>query len=275
MRKIGILGGMSYESTTHYYEKMNQMINQRLGDLSSAEIILYSVNFQTIEPHMKKGEWKLIAKELCDKAKKIETAGADFIMIATNTMHKLVDDIQKEIHIPILHIADAVAKECQISKVKKVGLIGTKYTMSEDFMKQRLKKNGLEVYVPEESKMLELDNIIFQELCVGKITDASHAYYLKVMKDMAEKYHLEGIILGCTEIQMLVKKEGMDIPIFDTTQAHINAGVAYALDCTQKDIIKGINKTSQSNIDKNHPFTPGIIRKKVWKISEIFEGVKR
>lgn len=231
MKKIGIIGGMSYESSLHYYERINNIINSKLGRLNTAEIIMYSVNFQEIEPYMRQNNWKMIEKELCDKAKKLENIGADIIVIATNTMHKLADKIQENINIPILHIADCVAKECVKQKIKRVGLLGTRYTMTEDFLKKRLIKNGLDVYVPNQEKDInEIDRIIFKELCIGKIEDNSKEYYINVINKMIKEFGIEGIILGCTEIEMLIQQEDLKIPIFDTTQAHINYTVDYILD---------------------------------------------
>ena len=230
MKKIGIIGGMSYESSLHYYERINNIINNKLGSLYTAEIIMYSVNFQSIEPYMRQNNWEAIEKELYDKAKKLESIGADIIVIATNTMHKLADKIQEKISIPILHIADCVAKECLKSNVKKVGLLGTKYTMTENFLKDRLTKNGLDVYVPNtEEHINEIDRIIFKELCIGKIENISKQYYINVINNMIKEYKIDGIILGCTEIEMLIKDNDIDIPIFDTTQAHINSTVEYIL----------------------------------------------
>lgn len=173
----------------------------------------------------------MIEKELCDKAKKLENIGADIIVIATNTMHKLADKIQENINIPILHIADCVAKECVKQKIKRVGLLGTRYTMTEDFLKKRLIKNGLDVYVPNQEKDInEIDRIIFKELCIGKIEDNSKEYYINVINKMIKEFGIEGVILGCTEIEMLIQQEDLKIPIFDTTQAHINYTVDYILD---------------------------------------------
>lgn len=231
MKKIGIIGGMSYESSLHYYERINNMVNKKLGGLYTAEIIMYSVNFQSIEPYMRQNDWDIIESQLCDKAKKLESIGADIIIIATNTMHKLADKIQGNISIPILHIADCVAKECLNKNVKKVGLLGTKYTMTENFLKDRLAKNGLEVYVPQqEVDINEIDRIIFKELCIGEIENKSKEYYLKVINKMIKESGINGVILGCTEIEMLIKQEDIEIPIFDTTQAHINSTVNYILE---------------------------------------------
>ncbi len=230
MKKIGIIGGMSYESTLHYYERINHIINDKLGNLSTAEIIMYSVNFQDIEPYMKQNRWEIIENELLDKAKKLESIGADIIIIATNTMHKLADYIQNQISIPILHIADCVAQDCLKQNITKLGLIGTKYTMTEDFLIKRLEKNGLTVYTPKiEKNIYELDRIIFEELCIGKIIPNSKKYYIEVITKMIKEFGINGIILGCTEIEMLVQQEDLQIPIFDTTTSHINATVNYIL----------------------------------------------
>lgn len=231
MKKIGILGGMSYESSLHYYERINSIVNSKLGNLYTAEIIMYSVNFQSIEPYMRQNNWNIIEKQLCDKAKKLESAGADILVIATNTMHKLTDKLQACINIPILHIADCVAKEALSQNVKKVGLLGTKYTMTEDFLKNRLLKNGLDVYVPNHEKDInEIDRIIFKELCIGKIEDYSKNFYIKVINNMISQFKIDGVILGCTEIEMLIQQNDLEIPAFDTTQAHINSIVNYILE---------------------------------------------
>lgn len=230
MKKIGIIGGMSYESSLHYYERINTLINQKLGKLYTAEIIMYSVNFQSIEPYMRKNDWYKIERKLCDIAQKLEASGADIIVIATNTMHKLADKIQKYINIPILHIADCVATECKKQNITNVGLLGTKYTMTEDFLKYRLQKNGLNVSVPNKNEDIEkIDKVIFKELCIGKISKSSKDFYIQVINDMVKEYGIEGVILGCTEIEMLISQEDLDIPIFDTTKAHIDAVVNYIL----------------------------------------------
>lgn len=231
MKKIGIIGGMSYESSLHYYERINRIVNEKLGDLCTAEIIMYSVNFQSIEPYMRQNNWAYLESELCNIAKKLESIGADIIIIATNTMHKLADKIQQNIGIPILHIADCVAKECLHNNKRRIGLLGTRYTMTENFLKDRLVQNGLDVYVPNDEKDInEINRIIFEELCVGKIKAESKQYYIDVIKRMQNEFNIDGIIFGCTEIEMLINENDIDIPIFDTTQAHINATVAYILE---------------------------------------------
>ena len=231
MKTIGIIGGMSYESSIHYYERINNQVNELAGGLTCARMVIYNVNFEEIRKMMLNDEWDKIGKELARIAKILEKAGADYIAIATNTMHKLADYVQSKINIPLIHIADCVANKCKKNNVQNVGLLGTKYTMVEDFLKNRLKENGLNVYTPSNDDVInEIDRIIFDELCKGNIKDSSREYYVNVIKDMIKKYNIEGVIFGCTEIEMLVKQENLDIPIFDTTQAHIDSLVEYSLE---------------------------------------------
>lgn len=231
MKTIGIIGGMSYESSIHYYERINNQVNELAGGLTCARMVIYNVNFEEIRKMMLNDEWDKIGEELARIAKILEKAGADYIAIATNTMHKLADYVQSKINIPLIHIADCVANKCKKNNVQNVGLLGTKYTMVEDFLKNRLKENGLNVYTPSNDDVInEIDRIIFDELCKGNIKDSSREYYVNVIKDMIKKYNIEGVIFGCTEIEMLVKQENLDIPIFDTTQAHIDSLVEYSLE---------------------------------------------
>ena len=231
MKIIGIIGGMSYESSIHYYERINNQVNNLAGNLTSAKMIIYNVNFEEIRKLMLEDEWDKIGLELARIAKVLENAGADYVAIATNTMHKLADYVQSKINIPLIHIADCVADKCKAKKVKKVGLIGTRYTMKENFLKDRLKDNGLTVYTPNADDVIsEIDRIIFDELCKGNVKDSSREYYISVINSMIKEYEIKGIIFGCTEIEMLVKQGDIDIPIFDTTQAHIDSLVDYSLE---------------------------------------------
>ena len=233
MKTIGIIGGMSYESSIHYYERINNQVNEQAGGLTCARMIIYNVNFEEIRTLMLNNEWDKIGVELARIAKVLENAGADYIAIATNTMHKLADYIQSKIDIPLIHIADCVADKCKSSNVLDVGLLGTKYTMVEDFLKKRLTENGLTVYTPDDVKSInEIDRIIFDELCKGNIKDSSKDYYVSVINDLINKKGIKGIIFGCTEIEMLVKQKDLDIPIFDTTQSHIDSIVDYSLEKT-------------------------------------------
>lgn len=230
MKTIGIIGGMSYESSIHYYERINNQVNEIAGGLTCAKLIIYNVNFEDIRKLMLNNDWDKIGEELGKIAKILENAGADYIVIATNTMHKLADYVQSQINIPLIHIADCVADKCKKNNVLNIGLLGTKYTMVEDFLKNRLKKNGLTVATPQnEENINEIDRIIFDELCKGEIKDSSRQYYIDVINDMIKQNNIEGVILGCTEIEMLIKKDDLDIPIFDTTQSHIDSIVDYVL----------------------------------------------
>ena len=231
MKTIGIIGGMSYESSIHYYERINNQVNKLAGGLTCAKMIIYNVNFEEIRILMLNNEWDKIGIELGKIAKTLENAGADYIAIATNTMHKLADYIQKQINIPLIHIADCVADKCKEKKVLNVGLLGTKYTMVEDFLVNRLKENGLTISTPKEEEQInEIDRIIFDELCKGEIKESSKKYFVDVINKMVKENGIEGIILGCTEIEMLVKQSDLNIPIFDTTQSHIDSIVDYSLE---------------------------------------------
>lgn len=231
MKTIGIIGGMSYESSIHYYERINKQVNDLAGNLTCARMIIYNVNFEEIRKLMLDNKWDEIGVELGRIAKILENAGADYIAIATNTMHKLADYIQKQISIPLIHIADCVANKCKDSNIYNVGLLGTKYTMVEDFLKNRLQQNGLSVTTPEESdKINEIDRVIFDELCKGEIKEESKQYFIQVINNMIKENDIKGIILGCTEIEMLVKQSDLTIQIFDTTQSHIDSIVDYSLE---------------------------------------------
>ncbi len=231
MKTIGIIGGMSYESTIHYYERINKQVNESAGGLTCAKLLIYNVNFEEIRKLMLENKWEEIGYELSKIAQTLETAGADYIVIATNTMHKLANFIQSKINIPLIHIADCVAEKCKESNVLNVGLLGTKYTMVENFLVERLRQNGLAVTTPQkEENINEIDRIIFDELCKGEIKDSSREYYKNVIHQMIQENNIEGIILGCTEIEMLIKQNDLTIPIFDTTQSHIDAIVDYSLE---------------------------------------------
>lgn len=231
MKTIGIIGGMSYESTIHYYERINNQVNEIAGGLTCAKLLIYNVNFEEIRKLMLNNEWDKIGDKLADIAKTLENAGADYIVIATNTMHKLAEVVQSRINIPLIHIADCVAEKCKEKNIMNVGLLGTKYTMVEDFLINRLQENGLSVTTPKnEENINEIDRIIFDELCKGEIKESSKKYYVDVISEMIKENKIEGIILGCTEIEMLIKQSDLDIPIFDTTQSHIDSIVDYSLE---------------------------------------------
>ncbi len=229
VKTIGLLGGMSWESTLSYYKSINEGVKQTLGGLNSAKISMYSVNFAEIEKLQHEGKWDETAAILSDAAVSVEKAGADFLLICTNTMHKVAPQIEANISIPILHIADATAHKLLESGVRKVGLLGTNFTMEQDFYKGRLSdKFGIDVVVPEQADRSNVHEIIYQELCRGEIKDESRKVYL----DIIEKLHQQGaqaVILGCTEIALLVKQSHTDVPLFDTTAIHAEAAVKLAI----------------------------------------------
>jgi len=229
MKTIGLIGGMSWESTKHYYELINEKIKEELGGLHSAECILYSVDFEVIKELQFAGEWEKAGEILSATAIKLENAGADFIILCTNTMHISADAIQQKITIPFLHIADPTAYQIKSEAKKTIGLLGTNFTMEEDFYKGRLtQKHGLEVIIPEEDDRKEIHRIIYDELCLGDIKLESKEKYKNIISKMAEK-GAEGIILGCTEIGMLIKPEDVTLPLYDTTALHAFYAVKKAL----------------------------------------------
>ena len=229
MKTIGLLGGMSWESTVSYYKFINEGIKSKLGGLHSAKVALYSVDFDEIEKLQHSGDWEGTATILADAAKKIQSGGADFLLICTNTMHKVADKIQAVIDIPVVHIADATAENLVAGGVKKVGLLGTKFTMSENFYKGRLKSGfGLEVLVPSDNDQDTVHNIIYSELCLGNIKADSRKSVLEIIESLG-KAGAEAVILGCTEIALLVQQEHTNIPLYDTTTIHAAKAVELAL----------------------------------------------
>lgn len=228
MKTIGLIGGMSWESTVTYYEILNRETATKLGGFHSSKILMYNVDFAELEHNMSEGNWTANAVILADAAKRLEKAGADFIVIATNTMHKLVPDIEREIGIPILHIADATASAIKRDDRRKVGLLGTKFTMTQDFIKDRLKDAGLEVIIPDEQDIEFVNDVIFNELCLGKVMDASRAEYQRIISYMKDR-GAEGVILGCTEIGMLIGEKDSVLPTYDTTIIHAKTAVEKAL----------------------------------------------
>lgn len=228
MKVIGLIGGMSWESSALYYRMINEEVRSRLGGLHSAKCLLYSVDFEEIERYQAEGAWDKAGEVLGQTARALEKGGADFIVICTNTMHKVVDEIQFKINIPILHIADATAAQIKESQIQTVGLLGTKYTMEQDFYKSRLELNGIQVIVPGRDDREAVNKIIYEELCLGKIHQESRDYYKKVIQGLIES-GAEGIILGCTEIGLLVKPEDAEVPLFDTTYIHACEAVNMSL----------------------------------------------
>lgn len=228
MQTIGLIGGMSWESTVTYYQIINETIKQELGGLHSAKLLLYSVDFAEIEACQASGNWEKSATILADAALSLERAGADFILICTNTMHKVAPQIQAHISIPILHIAEATAAELQAHGISKVALLGTKYTMTQDFYKQKLIEAGIEVLIPDAADVETVNNVIYNELCLGVISPESKAKYLTIIDKLADR-GAQGVILGCTEIGLLIQQADTPLPVFDTTQIHARKAALEAL----------------------------------------------
>ena len=229
MKTIGLIGGMSWESTIPYYTIINQSIHETLGGLHSAKLILYSVEFDEIEKCQSCGDWQRSADILSDAAKKLELAGADFLLICTNTMHKVYPQIQAQVTIPILHIADATADALASDGVTKVALLGTRYTMQEDFYKSKLVARGFEVLVPEQADIDEVNRIIFEELCVGTLKETSRKKFSRII-DTLKARGAQAVILGCTEIGLLVKQEHASLPLYDTTVIHASRAAEKAME---------------------------------------------
>lgn len=229
MKTIGLIGGMSWKSTVTYYQIINDTVKDQLGGLHSAKILLYSVDFSEIEECQVRGEWDKSADILAVAAQKLEKAGADFILICTNTMHKVAPQIQRRISIPIIHIADATAEKLNENYVRTVALLGTKYTMMEKFYKERLENSGIRVIIPDHDDVELINRVIYEELCLGIINVASRKEFIRVMNSMKEK-GAEGVILGCTEIGLLINQNDSTIPVFDTTQIHAHVAAIKAIE---------------------------------------------
>ncbi len=229
MKTIGLLGGMSWESTELYYRLINEGVKAELGGLHSAKIAMVSVDFQEIERLQHQGNWAGAALVLSQAAQRIEAAGADFLLICTNTMHKVANEVQAAIDIPLLHLADATAKRIVDANITTVGLLGTNFTMEQDFYKGRLQQHGLTVITPDKTDRESVHQIIYQELCLGKITSSSRDKYLTIIEKLATE-GATAVIEGCTEITLLVQQQHTDIPLFDTTAIHAEEAVRLACD---------------------------------------------
>jgi len=229
VKTIGLIGGMSWESTAVYYRIINEEVKARLGGLHSAQCVLYSVDFAEIQRYQAEGNWDKAGQYLGEVAYSLEQAGADFIVICTNTMHKVIEAMEARVRIPILHIADATAKQIRKANIRTVGLLGTKYTMEQSFYKSRLESNGLSVIIPNEAERDIVNHIIFKELCLGDIRPASRAAYQGVIKSLIAQ-GAEAIILGCTEIGLLIGEDDAKVPLFDTTVIHAIEAVDHAFE---------------------------------------------
>lgn len=229
MKTIGIIGGLTWLSTLDYYKLLNQMMNDKLGGVSSAKIILYSVEFAEIKMLTQAGQWDGIAAIMCNAAKKIEKAGADCLLIGANTMHKIADEIQASVKIPVIHIAEETAKEISLKQLKTVALLGTKYTMQLDFYKNKLMDKNIAVMIPDNDADIEfINDAIYNEMGKGIFLRETKERFINII-DALIKRGAEGIVLGCTEIPILIKQEDSSVPVFDTTNIHARAAVTFAL----------------------------------------------
>lgn len=229
MRTIGLVGGMSWESTLEYYRIINQRVKEKAGGFHSAKIVLYSVDFQEVESRQHEGRWEELTVLMIDAAQRVERAGAELLVICTNTMHMMADRVQNSIRIPLLHIADVTAEAVKSRSLARVGLLGTRFTMEQDFYKGRLRKrHGLEVMIPEEKDRELIHAILYDELCLGQIKEKSKKIFQEIISRLKDG-GAQGIILGCTEIPLLVKQEDYEIPLFDTTAIHARAAADYSL----------------------------------------------
>ncbi|AEA47817.1 aspartate/glutamate racemase family protein [Archaeoglobus veneficus] len=228
MKTIGLIGGMSWESTLEYYRIINETVKEKLGGLHSAKCIIYSVDFEEIEKLQHEGKWKELTEVMIDAAQRLEKAGADFVIICTNTMHKVAEEVQEGISIPLLHIADVTAEKIKEKGLRNVGLLGTKFTMEEDFYKKKLGESGIEVIIPEEDERVVVHSVIYNELCQGIIRQESKERFKEIIGNLVSK-GAEGIVLGCTEIPLLIKQEDVDVPVFDTTTIHAKSAVEFAM----------------------------------------------
>ena len=230
MKTIGLIGGMSWESTQFYYRHINQEVKKRLGGLHSAKLLLYSVDFEPIEKLQHAGDWEAAAEIIGAAARSLQSGGADFFLICTNTMHRVADAVALSVDIPLLHIADGTATVLKTEKISRIGLLGTAFTMEQAFYKDRLTcQHGIEVVVPESEDRKIVHDIIYRELCLGEVNPASRNKYLKIVDKLA-RLGAEGVILGCTEICMLIGQSDTPIRLFDTTAIHANEAVNLALE---------------------------------------------
>jgi len=233
MKTLGLIGGMSWESTVPYYQQINQTVRQQLGGLHSAKIILYSVDFAEVEQLQKTGQWEVAGALLADIAQKLERAGADGLVICTNTMHKVADAVQAAVTIPLLHIADPTARAIRDAGLSKIGLLGTRFTMEQDFYRSRLEnQHGLTVLTPPADDRELVHQIIYNELCLGQVLDASRQTYQRIIADL-QAQGAQAIILGCTEIALLIQPQHCDLPLFDTTALHAQSAALWAMQDTK------------------------------------------
>ena len=229
MKTIGLIGGMSWESSLEYYRIINETVKNKLGGFHSAKSLMYSVDFQDIEELQHRGKWEDATRLMIDAAQRVERGGADFLVICTNTMHMMAGDVERSVQIPLLHIVDVTAAKIKEKGQGVVGLLGTRFTMEQDFYKGRLKaKHGIDVLIPEEEERIAIHTILYDELCLGSIQTESKEKFKAIIADLESK-GAEGIVLGCTEIPLIVKQEDYTICLYDTTTLHAEAAVDFAL----------------------------------------------
>ena len=229
MKTIGMIGGMSWESSLEYYRIMNQAVKEKLGGFHSAQCILYSVDFDDVEKLQHQGDWESLTRLMIEAAQRVKKAGADFLVICTNTMHKMADEVQRAIQIPLLHIADVTARAVKADGQSRVGLLGTKFTMEQDFYKGRLKEiHGIDILIPEDKERQLIHDILYNELCLGEIKELSREKFQSIIQNLVKR-GAQGVILGCTEIPLIVRQEDYEIPLYDTTALHAKAAVDFAL----------------------------------------------
>ncbi len=229
MKTIGLIGGMSWESSIEYYRIINEEVRNRLGKLHSAQSLMYSVDFAEVERLQRQGKWEEATRSMIEAAQRLEKGGADFVVICTNTMHKMAQEVQESIRIPVLHVVDAAADAVKKNGIRSVGLLGTRFTMEEDFYKGRLaKKHGLDVHVPEAPDRELVHRVIYDELVAGELKMESKEAFLRIINGLVDR-GARGIVLGCTEIGLLVKDGDCSVPLFDTTRIHALAAVKLAL----------------------------------------------
>jgi aspartate racemase len=228
MKTIGLIGGMSWESTAEYYRLLNEFVRERLGGLHSAKCVLYSVDFAEIEQMQVTGQWEESGEVLADAARALAAAGAEILLICTNTMHKVADQVAAAVSMPLLHLADTTVAAVRAAGLSKVGLLGTAFTMEQDFYRNRLTEHGLEILVPDTEGRDIVHRIIYEELCQGVVRDESRAAYQSVIEELVA-HGAEGVILGCTEIELLIGPDDSPVPVFPTTRLHAEAAVAAAL----------------------------------------------
>ncbi|MEU9076835.1 aspartate/glutamate racemase family protein [Kitasatospora sp. NPDC048538] len=228
MKTLRLIGGMSWESTAEYYRHLNELTRERLGGLHSAPLVLYSVDFATVERLQAEGRWEEAGALLADAARALQAAGAELLLICTNTMHKVADQVASAVRVPLLHLADATAQAVRTAGLRRVGLLGTAFTMEQDFYRGRLAAGGLDVLVPDQEGRALVHRVIYQELCLGVVREESRAAYRRVIEDLVAA-GAEGIVLGCTEIELLVRPEDSPVPLFPTARLHAEAAVEAAL----------------------------------------------